>query len=74
MVFCSEGRKGSRDEIRVTVLPFLRATSVMPRFLQKGISENFQFSRDITTSLELRFDRGILFFLKNLGILKNSAN
>jgi hypothetical protein len=36
---------------------------VTPRLLQKDVSENFEFPRDITTSLELRFDSRIYFFL-----------
>jgi hypothetical protein len=35
---------------------------VTPRFLQKSVSENFQFPRDITTSSELNIGSGIYFF------------
>jgi hypothetical protein len=35
----------------------------------KGVSESFEFTRDITTSLELIFDSRIyIFFIKNLKI------
>jgi hypothetical protein len=51
------------------ILPnYTKIQIVTPHFLQKGVSENFKFSRDITTSSELRFGSGIYFFLKDLGI------
>jgi len=44
----------------------IRTIGVMPRLLQTGVNENFNFTRNITTSSELRISSGIYF--SNLGI------
>jgi len=39
---------------------------VTPRFYKKNVSENFEFSRDITIPSELRFGNGIYIYPTNL--------